>query len=59
MFQGQIEEIPFLSQGKLGFFLILALFKDEPIPHKNFMFLSQGSYVIPGGRAYLPLWYPM
>ena len=46
-------------------------FKDEPIPHKNFTFLSQGSYVILGcdtlrvilgklgGRAYLPLWYPV
>ena len=24
-------------------------FKDEPIPHKNFTFLHQGSYEIPGG----------
>ena len=24
-------------------------FKDEPIPHKNFTFLRQGSYEIPGG----------
>ena len=32
MFQGQIGEIPFLSQKKLGFFLILALFFYLPLP---------------------------
>ena len=30
MFQGHIGEIPFLSQEKLGFFLILALFSTCP-----------------------------
>ena len=45
MFQGQIGEIPFLSQGKLGFFLILALFFHLPFPEtghshpvKNYFF---------------------
>ena len=28
-------------------------FKDEPIPHKNFTFLGQGSYEITGGSARL------
>ena len=32
MFQGQIGEIPFLSQGKLGIFLILALYFHLPLP---------------------------
>ena len=43
----------------LSNFTFYDTFKDEPIPHKNFTFLSQGSYVVPGGWAYLPLWYPM
>ena len=30
MFQGQIAEIPFLSPGKLGPFLVLALFFTRP-----------------------------
>ena len=30
MFQGQIREIPFLSPGTLGLFLILALFFHRP-----------------------------
>ena len=59
MFQGQIGEIPLLRPGKLGLFLILALFstrpfKDEPISHKNFTFLGQGSYEITGGRPTPP-----
>ena len=38
-------------------------FKDEPIPHKNFTFLGQGSYEITGGGGVRPnpppAWYPM
>ena len=30
-------------------------FKDEPIPHKNFTFLGQGSYEITGGSAPPPI----
>ena len=33
-------------------------FKHEPIPHKNFTFLGQGSYEITGSSAQPP-WYPM
>ena len=29
-------------------------FKDEPIPHKNFTLVGQGSYEITGGLARLP-----
>ena len=29
--------------------LYLETFKDEPIPHKNFTFLGNGSYEITGG----------
>ena len=29
-------------------------FKDEPVPHKKFTFLRQGSYEIPGGSARPP-----
>ena len=131
MFQGQIGEILLLSAGKLGLFLILAIFihpslpkmgtptqlkplfpekvlkrailsksfiminwklkavfnyiffwkkswfpwwqnerylinftfhetfKDEPIPHKNFSILGQGSHEIPGGVTWPLLWNPM
>ena len=31
-------------------FTIYETFKDEPISHKNFMFLRQGSYEISGNR---------
>ena len=30
-------------------FTFYETFKDEPIPHKNFMILGQGSHEIPGG----------
>ena len=30
-------------------FTFYETFKDEPIPHKNFTFLGQGSYEITGG----------
>ena len=29
--------------------------RDEPIPHKNFTLLGQGSHEIPGGSARPPL----
>ena len=32
-------------------FTFYGTFKDEPIPHKNFMFLHQGSYEIAGGGS--------
>ena len=32
---------------------------DEPIPHKNFTLLGQGSHEIPGGVGPTPPWYPM
>ena len=28
--------------------------RDEPIPHKNFMLLGQGSHQIPGGSVLSP-----
>ena len=31
-------------------FTFYETFKEEPIPHKNFTFLRQGSHEIPGGR---------
>ena len=31
-------------------FTFYETFKDEPIPHKNFTFLREGSYEIPGGQ---------
>ena len=33
---------------------LIETFKDEPIPHKNFTFLRQGSYEIIGGSARPP-----
>ena len=36
-------------------FTFFETFKDEPIPHKNFTFLCQGSYEITGGSARPPL----
>ena len=32
-------------------FTFYETFKDEPIPHKNFMFLRQGGYEIPEGSG--------
>ena len=32
-------------------FTFYETFKDEPMPHKNFTFLGQGSYEITGGRG--------
>ena len=41
-------------------FTFYETFKDKPIPHKDFMFLGQGSYEITRGFARPPTpWYPM
>ena len=36
-------------------FTFYGTFKYDPIPHKNFTFLGQGSYEIKGGLPDLPL----
>ena len=55
-----IEWLPWRQNKR---YLIICIFfetvRDEPIPHKNFMFLGQGSHEIPGGGRPDPPWYPM
>ena len=40
--------VTMVTKQKINFTFYEA-FKDEPIPHKNFTLLGQGSHEIPGG----------
>ena len=42
------------KQNILNQLYLCETFKDEPIPHKNFTFLGQGSYEITGGGGDQP-----
>ena len=43
--------VTMVTKHKVIHFAYFETVRDEPIPHKNFMLLGQGSYEIPGGGS--------